>query len=102
MMFGVQITLGSRGYFFLIDICGEAALTRRKALPRNISIRKKYPLEPRVGTDKTRILIDVAARFGVTYSARYGRFCHWMKCGKECCLSWKDLRHGLNIFKSSA
>ena len=38
-------TLGSRGFFFGIDT--EAALTQKKKKP-SVSIRKKYPLEPRV------------------------------------------------------
>ena len=49
-------TLGSRGFFFLIDT--EAALTQKKKAARrtslrrepSVSIRKKYPLEPRVYT----------------------------------------------------
>ena len=58
MTFHGSYTLGSRGYFFLISIFrGEAALTSadffssalvNAASPRNIDIRKKYPLEPRV------------------------------------------------------
>ena len=41
-----SFTLGSRGYFFLIDTDGSRR-SRVNAEP-SVSIRKKYPLEPRV------------------------------------------------------
>ena len=46
-------TLGSRGYFFLIDtVC--ASLTRLCCEP-SVSIRKKYPLEPRVSSSRRKV-----------------------------------------------
>ena len=49
----VHLTLGSRGYFFLIDTDGSRRGRVNEALCVNaasVSIRKKYPLEPRVCT----------------------------------------------------
>ena len=46
-------TLGSRGYFFLIHtVC--ASLTRLCCEP-SVSIRKKYPLEPRVSSSRREV-----------------------------------------------
>ena len=41
------LTLGSRGYFFLIDISRPSRVNEAQSFRREISIRKKNPLEPR-------------------------------------------------------
>ena len=53
MLMHADPTLGSRGYFFLIDTDGSWQRRGNEALMRlcrepSVSLRKKYPLEPRV------------------------------------------------------